>query len=347
MENIVTTDIEMLIKNGDRYTDIKLATGLIIDSNNYESRRNESTGVSTGTYGRYWFYVPKGKVIFKTYDDYLEEIQNCRMFNELLCYELAKQMGIRCAEYEPASLDGHISGVATYNVAQPNEKLVSNLDLFRELNKTSTQDLTSYWFVLDDLIDRGYKINKQKVMLDIYKIVVFDSLTMQSDRNSANVFFLINEETKELKVAPLIDNEFAFNLQNLSKNIKYDLYISKGKIEDTLDYIYKMCTVDDKVKDDSSFKENITNVIDLAHLDSKYGRVLKNFLKGFNVKKAINKLKKQGVELSHRYEEFLLSSEEVIKDLYREKLAEYQAKRERDMYFNPIPTNKHMEDLII
>ena len=340
-------DLDGLIKDfSGKYTDIKLAKGLIINSDDYERRKDaDKTGVSTGTYGRYWFYVPKGKVIFKTYDDYMVEIKKCRMVNELLCYELSKQMGIKCAEYELASLDGKVSGVATYDVAKSNEELISSTDFFRNINQTPMYDLVGYWPALEDYENKGYKIDKTKVMLDLYKISVFDSLTMQSDRNTNNVFFLVDKKTKTIRFAPLIDNEFAFNIQNLCSNIKHDLDINKNTLDRTLDYIYKMVVVEDDVKEDSMFKENVINIIDLAYVDPNYGKVLKQFLEGFNVKKAIEKLKKQGVKIGKRYEEFLLMSEDVIKDVYRKKLKEYKIEKEKSI--NPISENSHMKDFVI
>ena len=56
--------------------------------------------------------------------------------------------------------------------------------------------------------------------MDIYRIAVFDTITMQTDRHINNIFFLIDKKTKEVKVAPLIDNEFAFFGQGIKKVIK-------------------------------------------------------------------------------------------------------------------------------
>lgn len=312
--------MEAILKS-PKYTDIKLAKGVFVDSTNYSDRTQTDVGISTKSFGRFWFHTPKGKAIFKTYDDYQSEIRDLRIVNELLCYELSKQMGIRCAEYELAHLADDVTGVVTYNVTKPSEQLINSVELYKRQYLSQRQDLVDYSKALAFYIKDGYDVDLDKAMKDLYKITLFDSLTMQSDRNSANIFFLIDEQNKTLKVAPLIDNEYAFNTQNFSKQLRENEDIKDSQFSERLDYIYKMITVDDEVRDDSTFKENVKQLVNIAYNDPECGKIFKNFMNGFDVKKAMEKLGKQGVEISPRYKEYLLMTEKVIKDLYRQELS--------------------------
>ena len=53
-------------------------------------------------------------------------------------------------------------------------------------------------------------------------------------------------------------------------------------------------------------------------------RFFKNFIKGFNVEKAIKKVKAKGVDINPRYEKFLLMSEDVVKELFHKELNIYK-----------------------
>ena len=59
--------MKTILKNTEKYSNIKLAKGLLLDDSKTIKRAGEC-GVSTGKYGLRWFCLPKGKAIFKTYD---------------------------------------------------------------------------------------------------------------------------------------------------------------------------------------------------------------------------------------------------------------------------------------
>lgn len=308
------------------FTDIKLAKGLNI-SNATQTIRKGETGVSTKSYGKVWFHLYKGKAIFKSYDAYQSEIKNIRIVNELLCYELAKQMGIRCAEYELATF-GKTTGLVTYQVNKPNERLIDSREFFKELGFMPTQNLDIYSIAIDEYIKQGYKINKQKMLKDLFKISLFDSLTMQSDRNSANVFFLVNKNQKSIKVAPLIDNEFAFNSQNLNRRFDNNEKISRELFIENLNYIYKIITMDDSNAEDSLYLKNLKLIVSIVNYDEEFAKIFKNFMKGFNVEKAIKKVNDKGIKISPKYEKFLLMSEDVVKEIYHKELNPYKSQNQ-------------------
>ena len=76
-----------ILKNLDKFTNIKLAKGVNIELFVTDDRKcdKNSIGVSTETYGDKWFLTPKGKALFKTYDStYSYNTRNIRIVNELL-----------------------------------------------------------------------------------------------------------------------------------------------------------------------------------------------------------------------------------------------------------------------
>ena len=120
-----------VIKNIKKYNDIRLARGLKLNEVP-TTVRNGNNGISTEKFGRSWYMLPKGRAIFKTYgdtDNFFNSIRNLRLVNELLCYELAKQMNVPCAEYELAS-KGLNKGIVTYDVAKEGEKIVNLYDFY-------------------------------------------------------------------------------------------------------------------------------------------------------------------------------------------------------------------------
>ena len=90
--------MEPILKSFKRYKLIKYPSGLQLDEYKIENRSGE-TGIATETFGKNWFVTPKGKVLFKNYE---EEDGRLRIVNELLFDELAHQIGLPVAQYLPA-----------------------------------------------------------------------------------------------------------------------------------------------------------------------------------------------------------------------------------------------------
>ena len=110
-----------LLKNIKKYNRIRLAKGLILDSFGTKVRQG-TYGVSSSRHGDTWYMLNKGRAIFKTYksdltEGFFDSVQKLRMVNELICYELSKQVGVLCAEYELANYKGE-QGIVTYDVAK-------------------------------------------------------------------------------------------------------------------------------------------------------------------------------------------------------------------------------------
>ena len=116
-----------LLKNTEKYGILKLAQGVDLKTFKKKLSDRPHIGISTNTYRNYWFVdKSKKREIFKTYDkqDAFEFIDRNRIVNEVLCYEIGKQIGVSVADYKPAHINEKV-GTISYDVAGKNEELVS------------------------------------------------------------------------------------------------------------------------------------------------------------------------------------------------------------------------------
>ena len=294
-----------IVKNIKKYNNIKLAKGVCLKQFSITPRQatgSADTGISTGTYGDYWFKTPKGKALFKTFYGYGNEIRNIRMYNELLCCELCKQIDMPCAEYETAYYEED-NGVITYNILKQGEKLMS-LDDFAYATPDGEINLEIMNQVFDEYIETGSKINKKQEILNLYRIAVFDYLTMQTDRNDRNISMVYNSRKNSFKVAPLFDNEFAFAGQALLKLKNNNLCLS-----DKLFYVYtnqcKMFSISYDNCDNQRIKQQVKLIAAYAKKYPAMKQIVQNMLENLDVEKAILNLEKQGHTISREYKEYV------------------------------------------
>lgn len=306
-----------ILKNLDKFNDIKLAKG--IDMTLYATKERKvnwsSIGISTKTFGDKWIITPKGRGLFKTFDDWYSTVtKNVRMLNELLCQELCKQVGIRCATYEPAEIDG-LEGLVTYDFVGKN-KLVP-LHKFIQIKRGLDCNLLDCVEAMDIYSQNGYSINKKQAVIDLYKILIFDTLTLQTDRNENNINFLF-EPGKKIKVADLIDNEFAFCGERMFKWLELD-ECEQFTMEDIVDEHVlesKIFTFNGSyVADTKRLKRNIEYITFYAKKHPALMTTLKNMLDNLNPTKAFMELKKQGVEVNPHYQNFVKEVVDYTKNL--------------------------------
>lgn len=297
---------KFIIKNIGKYNDIKLAKGLDLMQFKMSPRKitdHVGTGISTGTYGDYWFNTPKGKALFKTFYGYGHEIRNTRMYNELLCYELCSQIGMPCAEYEFAHYDED-DGVVSYNIMKKGEQLQS-LDEFAYGTPDGEINLEALSTVFDEYIEDGYKINKKQAIIDLYRIAIFDYLTLQTDRNDANINMIYNEKNKSYKVAPLFDNEFAFAGQVLLRMKQSKKYSSDKLMSTYADYA-KILAIS---YDDYENKHRIYNQVKLiSAYAQKYPALKKvalDMISNLDIDQAIASLEQKGHTISKEYKQYV------------------------------------------
>lgn len=310
-------EFSAIVKNAGKFNErIKLAKGLILSLNN-KKERDGVMGKSTEYYGSYWFKSSRGDVIFKyakprPFND-TTKIQDC---NEIICYNLAKQMGINCAEYSSATLNNELNGIASKNFLKNDEKIVPLVSISPSLK--NLEDIMSNLKHKDFLYNR---INYEQIYYSLYSYIIFDLLTYQEDRHLNNISF-IKDKNNNLKIAPLYDNEYSFFVSTFLfggadtfNNVKdyVDNYFITGGLVTPFDM--------DKCYGLNGF-DNVSNqILDIAKKDKKCDYILKNILKDANLRPIYDELEKQGYEIDQDYKEYTIQlldfSRKRLCDLYK------------------------------
>ena len=311
-----------ILKNTNKYTSIKLASGINLDNTKTTTKQTNSRyhhykGISSGLYYNKWFNLKKGKAIFKTFETQ-EQTKNNRIVNELICQELAKQVGLSCAEYELANLDGE-TGLVSYNVAKNNKKLINGVELcFYAGLKYCNNCIYEYKEAAKIFAQKNSDVNVRQIVLDLYKIAVFDCLTMQTDRHDKNLFF-ITDSKHNLKVAPLIDNELAFK-----GNMLYYYTILKSISKENIMDIELECdnVLYIKEQNSMSYANYVKEVVSFAKKNKAAKEVLDFYLTNLNIKKAIESVENKGVEINDGYKEYLVKLFNLAKSEMKNNILE-------------------------
>ncbi len=279
------------------------------------STKISNIGVSTSKYGNVWFNLPNGKALFKTYNSYREDIKNYRMINELVCCILAKQVGINCAKYQPAHIKED-KGLISYNILNKDEKLINceqvlRKGFYREPTLFNIADALEYYE------NAGYKVNKKQIILDLYKMIIFDALTMQTDRNTYNIHFIVDKQAN-LKVAPLMDNEFAF--------FGEFFYPDKETYDMTKDDFLIQYAVDGKyltIEKFGIFKkfdylDNLKDIVIYAKKNKAMKDIFVNIISNINIDNAINELHKYGIKVDKNYSNYMKKIIDINIDIFKD-----------------------------
>ncbi len=148
-------------------------------------------------------------------------------YNEFFCEILAKKLGIKCAHYKYAKTKNQRILISK-NFLKENETLIEACSFIKD-QKNSLDVLLKSLKKAEDYY--AYKIDKEQIELDLFKIIVFDYLTSQVDRHDKNYGFIASQKNNEthLCVAPIYDNEHCFGLTHngLQKNNSGDFDIGK------------------------------------------------------------------------------------------------------------------------
>ena len=281
-------EIKHLIKTDSRFIFPRHLKDIDLINHSFTSRHNQNitshpnTGISSRTFGSKLFVVEGQTAIFKTFDSkILSNVKEERINNEILCYHLAKRLGMNVAKCDYAHYDQY-NGIISYNFLKENDKIVDgdtllgiNDSVFLETNTYFNYDLTLPQFA--ELF--GYKLDKKQIMFEIYQLLVFDFLTFQSDRNKGNVNFVISDNT--LSFAPLFDNEFAFATMQLSKEkAENKTYAScKEFIDNYTNSTIKMSVYGaQRLGYLKPYQEEAEDIVNLARKNPQYAEFLKKAL---------------------------------------------------------------------
>lgn len=184
-----------------------------------------------GLYDKFWFSYNGDSVLYKD-----TPYHSCAPYAELIAEELAKSVNIPTAHYDLATFRGR-KGVISYQFYYPQINIVSGEDILSEyLGKYATEegfclngiDTLEYSDAMEEVnclehiwlaLEERYKDREDRdiliptLMTSIVDILIFDTITLQSDRHACN--WCIIEDGDEIRVAPIYDN---CKLGNLSVN---------------------------------------------------------------------------------------------------------------------------------
>lgn len=335
-------NISAILKNSSKFnSNIKLASGLIVDYNNRKDREGE-TGVSTEKFGQFWFKTTLGDVLVKDIAiNFSHGVDVCNIsvikaFNEVLCYNLLKQMGINCAKYIPADVIDYQTKVsqqalASVNFLKNDDKLLP-LKEFGEMSKNDKNMIS----IMKKLEDKGplysKKINYKQIFYSLYSYVIFDLITCQNDRNLGNISFIV-DKNGVMTLAPIYDNEYSFFADTFlflpDAMADIDEYFDNYFVGNGLmtprhtGGIYGI----------SGFDEVANQIIDMAQKDKKCDKILKHMLKNANLDSIYKKLTEKGYEIDENYQEFtcqiLNYTRNRMIELYKNRFSQKDKETER------------------
>lgn len=309
-----------ILKNYEKFGVLKLNMGTSLKNIELSPRIIEENTYSASIkkYNTVWFNMPHGKGIFKTFDSqYGKEIKDIRIINELVCVELAKQLNIPHAKYEEAHLNEDY-GLISYNILKGDQKLVS-LAKFLSFDRNLDNNLIDIREALDYYQRLGYEVNIPEIMLGLFKLMVFDILTLQSDRNNFNVNFIFDHGT--ISLAPLFDNEYAYAME-LAKFI-YENEEDKNitSFISSFSKNAKMLNVQyERPLSEKTIFNNINNLTNLAKSNFQMKEFLTFAIGHFNPQKAFRVLEKRGNVISEEYKSYVTCTTKKIKLLFLKEL---------------------------
>ena len=161
-----------------------------------------------------------------TYKDWIFKEIRSNSFEdscELFCEEFAKILDIDCAFYDYAILNG-VNGVITYNF-NTDDSFISSYDLISDVlndsdinnvmkfnNIVAMQDILYKYVAKYNICD--YDIDE--IISKMKKVMIFDMLFMQNDRNPNNYGFVVRNGS--ISFARIFDNSNAMSCNHVDKS---------------------------------------------------------------------------------------------------------------------------------
>ena len=307
-----------MLKNAKKFNDIKLAHCIDLSLVPTKTKKQDQ-GLSVQKYNNKWFVIQNGKAIFKTYDNwYKDDIKNIRMANELICYYLAKQLNINCAKYQPAHFDGDY-GLISYNFLYGGDKLVPLYKFLKQMGDNSVSyTLTAIADALKTYSQIDQNTKKENIIFDVFKVMFFDTLTLQTDRHASNLNFIVNKNAP-IRLAPLFDNEFAFNVEYLDTLCMYD-YVTFEDFLTSYSKNAKMVSVDYEMISSNRFKNNLTNIVNLAKCNPMFEQFVKDSLSKIDLDLVFKKVLQSGLKVNQYYKTYVKTLISKTASLFEQEL---------------------------
>lgn len=179
-----------------------------------------------GSRNKFWI---DNHIMFKS-----ETLGSFESYTEIFNMYMMKKFSLPYCYYDLATYNSN-RGVITYNFVNKGEKFISaallmcpdnNIDKLELVRKCNIEDiileLERYCFI------NGYNYN-EKIVSEIKKLYIYDLLTLQPDRNPYNWGFIVNEQSRSIKLMAF-DNG---NMLHFEKP-RSGKYIDEQQIEDNI-----------------------------------------------------------------------------------------------------------------
>lgn len=266
----------------------------------------------------------KGVTIKVFNSNSLNFIKEIKKTNEIVCCNLANQIGVACLPCEMAHKDD-VNGIITKQNLNRNQKIISAAGILYGTTNSYSNFKKSL-----EMLQKSYKfkLDKDEILFHIYKIAVFDLLTFQTDRHKYNVPFIVEKENdgKSLMPYPIYDNEFSFGLRFLYKKL-----VNKqgNKNFDETEFLKQYChdamCITFSKKHSYNYEDLVDELIVLSKSNPLYKTFLLNAINSINIDKCLNDIKKKGVILTKEQEDIYsncinLSKKIFVKELLKHKI---------------------------
>ena len=170
----------------------------------------------------------------------LDDEENSSIYAELIIEELAKQADIKTAHCDLVKLNGK-PGILSYSVINEDEELHSLNSFIGE-----TKDSEEYFDTVDlvDMLKKTVeylgneglsKEETRKIIVDMQKLLAFDTFIMATDRHTENISF-VRDVQGNISLAPIYDNENSLML-DMNNSLLDDLAKSPQGIKVSCDFI--------------------------------------------------------------------------------------------------------------
>ena len=259
-------------------------------------KREGQTGVSSYKLGSYWFDLPKGLAIFKDFGagSNSDALRQTYMSNELMVAELAEQIGLPHAEYEPARI-GNVVGLVSYDALRGAK--ISSVDIKNvfQVNQTA---------ILNRQLRESLDI--EQINESMFKMSILDILTLQADRNDGSFKYVIDEQTGKITMSALWDNERAF-FENFTMRTGGEI-----NFEDNLEEMQRIISNEEQrtsaadnnyclIFNAYGLNERIKECIVFAKSNVKLIQILIDTINKIDIQSANEILKTKGITLNQGY----------------------------------------------
>ncbi len=192
---------------------------------------------------KYWLQLDDCSVLIKFVNCKYED-NNILLYNELLVEQIAGQVGLGCAYSDLVKYNEKL-GILSKNVLESGfDVLILQKTLLDILFKCNLSEMNREYDCVGNILDsfkycKDYDgvstFNIEKLQMEFCKMLVFDIIIMNSNRDSTNFAIIYNKKENSMRLSPLYANGNAFGSTILKECT--DMRKAKNNIEKYSDSI--------------------------------------------------------------------------------------------------------------